>query len=366
MAAIVSGCRSPTPHSGTPDLRARPVVGGPSGADSVGGGSPTLGPTVPPAPTPSPRRTTPPAPAGHRLAAASLAAVMALAVCACGTAASPPGHGDTRTVSRVGSATHDPTTPAERAAAVTARSTFRDDIGNASSAFVADVAHLQGDLQAGDVAAARSDELAAQVQFDQFRQLAGGDPINASTVDELATQVGPGQSFGGLHAVERDLWSVPGGDVGAALSDASGLEAQAPVAEFLLSKDAPAPEAIGVLGVDDLNWLVDQAVTEDQERYSHLDAVDIAATADAADTAVSAIAPLDHLVDPTLAAEVAERCTALLADVAALGPPTQVTDGQLGAPQLLALSRQADAAAADLARLSADLVPFGTGGDGDP
>ena len=298
--------------------------------------------------------------------ALSVTVVAAVAAAACGTAGSSPASGGARTVAAATQTTAGPTGGSRLATARAAVATFRDDLGNASSAFVADVGRLQGDLQAGDVVAARRDELAAQAQFDQFRQLAGGDPINASAVDELATQVAPGQSFGGLHAVERDLWATPGGGVVQALADASGLEAQAPVTEYLLSKDAPAPEVIGTLAVDDLNWLDEQAVTEDQETFSHLDAVDIAAAAGAAGTAYAAIAPLADRVAPTLSATVAGRIRAVLAGVAALGPPTLTPDADLPAAGLMALSRQADAAAAGLAQLSALLEPYGTGGGGDP
>ena len=318
-----------------------------------------------PALTPPPRRARPSAPTVRRAATVlSLAAVMTV-VAACGATASAPVDGGGRTVPR-SVPVADRSTGSEGATALAAVRAFRVDIGNASSAFVSDIGDLQRDLAADDVPAARTDELGAQAQFDQFRQLAGGNPINASTVDELASQVGPGQSFGGLHAVERDLWATPGGEISQAVADASGLEAQAPVAEYLLSRDAPAPEAIGALGVDDLNWLDDEAVTEDQELYSHLDAVDIAASATAADTAFAAIAPLAQQVAPTLSSEVAGRFTTLTSEVKSLGPPTQVADSQLAAPRLLAISQQADATAAGLAQLAADLAPFGTGGGGDP
>ena len=99
---------------------------------------------------------------------------------------------------------------AEQAAASAATASFRIGLGNESAAFVSDVGHLQAELQAGDLAAAQADELGAQAEFDQFREVAAGsNPINASTIDELAADVGPGQTFGGLHAVEKDLWDPP-------------------------------------------------------------------------------------------------------------------------------------------------------------
>jgi hypothetical protein len=240
-------------------------------------------------------------------------------------------------------------------AAPLATKTFCNDIGNATAAFVAEVGQLQADLTVGNVPAAKSDELAAQSDYDVFRMLETDDSVNASTLDETITDVLPGQSFGGLHAVERDLWTS-----GDALSDASGLEAQAPVAEFLLSKVVLPPEAIGTTGVDELSWVNDVAIPGREELYSHLDAVDIAATIAAADQAFEAIEPLARGVAPALDATVAQRFGALEAAVADLGPVTQLPDSAITAATRLSLSQQVDATAAGLAQLSALLTPFGT------
>ena len=141
--------------------------------------------------------------------------------------------------------------------------------------------------------------------------------MNASTLDETITDVQPGQTFGGLHAIERDLWVS-----GDALSDASGLEPQAQVAEFVLSRLTLPPDAIGTIGVDELNWVDDVAIPGREELYSHLDAVDISATIAAADQAFDAVEPLAHQVAPSLSAVVAARFAALESEVAGLGPVT--------------------------------------------
>ena len=122
---------------------------------------------------------------------------------------------------------------------------YRADIGNATAAFVGDIGNLQTAVDGGDAAAAKSDELAAQAQYDAFRLLESGNAVNASSLDELATDVDPGGSFAGLHAVERDLWSSA-----KAAADVVGHAAQAPVAQYLLSRDRLAPEAIGTTAVD--------------------------------------------------------------------------------------------------------------------
>ncbi len=299
-------------------------------------------------------------------AAMVVVAVVAVLIGGCGSAAVDARSGPA--VHLTGSATK-PTTANERLDATAATASFRSYLGRASASFVADVGRLQDDLEAGNVATARLDELAAQAGFDQFRQVAGGDPVNASTLDELASQVGAGQSFGGLHAVERDLWATTGpptapsdGSVSQALGDATGLVAQAPVAEFLLSKSTLRPEAIGVTAVDDLGWVDSVAIPGDEELYSRLDAVDVAAGIGAAHDAFVVIAPLATLVAPALSATVSRQFATLLGLAAALGPPTELTDSSMTAATRLSLSQQTDATAGDLAQLSATLVPFGTSG----
>ena len=105
------------------------------------------------------------------------------------------------------------------ALARTASTAYRALIDTDSAAFAAAVGRLQADLAGADVSAARSDELAAQSAFDGFRQLGAGNTVIASALDEQASDVGPGETFAGLHAVERDLWStVPGDPVADAMA----------------------------------------------------------------------------------------------------------------------------------------------------
>jgi hypothetical protein len=90
--------------------------------------------------------------------------------------------------------------------------------------------------------------------------------------------------------------------------------------------------------------------------------VDIAATVGAAYQAFAASEPVGRTVDPALTTSVAQGFTALEADAASLGPPTQVPDAAIPATLRLSVSQQVDATAADLARLAARLAPLGTAG----
>jgi len=311
-----------------------------------------------PTPEPGPRRS------GHRALAATLVTV-AVVMAGCtspGTSARPvstsvPTAGpDAGATSRYGTGLSGGSRPTTLAAQA-ATHAFATQVDASTSAFVAAVGALQSDVAAGDTGAARSDELAAQADYDSFRVLETGNAINASTLDELASDVNPLESFGGLHAVERDLWAS-----GPLVADVSALEGQAPVAQYLLSRERPGPEAVAVVAVDQLDWAVDVALPHGQEQYSHLGLVDVVATEQAAHRSFSVVDPLAHLVAPALTATVEGQFAALDAQVAALGPPASVPDATVATATRLALSHQFDATASTLARLAALLTPYGTAG----
>ncbi len=306
-------------------------------------------------------RPTPPTTSrwGSRRAGTAAAAVLvALTAAGCSTAAVRP---PATTAPSVGTASYasgygpgsGPTTQATR----TASRRFATEVDDATSGFVAAVGRLATDAAAGDTAAGRADELVAQADYDVFRVLDTDNSVNSSSLDELPTDVGSGASFGGLHAVERDLWGS-----GPWAADVASLAAQAPVAEFLLGRKRLGPEAIGSVAVDQLDWVADDALPVEQEPYSRLGLVDVAATEQAAHRSFSTVEPLASLVDPALATTVTSQFAVLDGDVAALGDPALVPDASVTPTARLALSRQLDATAADLARLAGVLAPYGTGG----
>jgi hypothetical protein len=299
--------------------------------------------------------------ARYRIVAPMAAITVALLGAACGGTVSAP-HASAPQVgpeagvtSRYGTDTGDSDRETSLAAD-TATRTYATLVGTWTSGFVTAIDTLQADLAAGHTSAAESDELSAQADYDTFRDLDTGtaSSINASTLDELETEVVPGETFGGLHAVERDLWAG-----GPAVSDAAGLAAQAPVAEFLLTRMHLGPEAIASVAVDQLTWVVDPS---SQEPVSHLGLVDVDATEAAAAAAFGAVETLAQLVDPALTRTVAGQFATLGTQVAALGAPTTTPDTSVTPAARLALSEQLDATASTLARLAGQLAPFGTQG----
>ena len=286
--------------------------------------------------------------ARYRIVAPMAAITVALLGAACGGTVSAP-HASAPQVgpeagvtSRYGTDTGDSDRETSLAAD-TATRTYATLVGTWTSGFVTAIDTLQADLAAGHTSAAESDELSAQADYDTFRDLDTGtaSSINASTLDELETEVVPGETFGGLHAVERDLWAG-----GPAVSDAAGLAAQAPVAEFLLTRMHLGPEAIASVAVDQLTWVVDTALPSSQEPVSHLGLVDVDATEAAAAAAFGAVETLAQLVDPALDPDGSRPVRRPSApQVAALGAPTTTPDTSVTPAARLAVSQQLDATA---------------------
>jgi iron uptake system EfeUOB component EfeO/EfeM len=253
---------------------------------------------------------------------------------------------------------------ADRQAARRATATFRVETDSATASFLADVERLRTDLDTGSVAEAETDDLAAQAEFDRFRQLEEGstDSVVAASIDGTTGTSGPGQSLGGLRSIERDLWTPVGSPDQAvieATAVAPSVVAQASVARYLLARTSLPPEAIGTTGVDDLDWVLRVALPGQAEPFSHRDAVDIVATVDAADQAFGAIEPVAHRLDPHATAVTAARFTALVATLGPLETPGALPEADLPTATQRLLSARINGTASALAGLASELAPFG-------
>lgn len=241
--------------------------------------------------------------------------------------------------------------------AAAATRAYRSATTGDANRLVADVTRLAAAVGGSDLAAARAAELAAQGDFDQIRDVDAASPQNVATLDELSGDVPPGATFGGLHALERDLW-VSGNPP----ADLPSVQAQVLVADYLVAKQTLAPETIVTTAVAELGWVSEQAIPGREEQYSHHDDVDIAAGVAAAQQAFGAVEPLACSVDPGGCRIAAIDLTTLAAMVAAAGRPADVPDSALTAPVQRALFETTDRTAAALSTLIAPLLPFGTAG----
>jgi len=303
-----------------------------------------------------------------RCAASVVLTLVGLVAAACSSTAAPVSHARTPSIparSSPARSAYGGVTSGNPHLATVASLDFGDQLTAATTAFSAALNSLQAAVASGDLPAARTDELAAQADYDSFRTLADAAAPDVPRIDLLASDVGPDRTFTGLHAVERDLWTS-----GPAAADVGALVGRTPIEHLLMARPLLVthqwfdPEAIGSTAVDELTWVVDEALPVDQEQFSHLGLVDIDATTQAAEQAFTAIEPLARQVDPTATYQVAAQFTALLADEHALGDPATVSDSTISPSARLTLSHQVDATASTLAGLTALLAPFGTNGGG--
>lgn len=253
-----------------------------------------------------------------------------------------------------GTTTNSALALAAREAGVAATIAFSSTIGTAALGYGADLRSLQSAVASGNVAGAKTDELAAQGRYDALRFLAGNGPSAGWEVDGLASDVPAGHQFTGLHLVEEDLWE--GGD---ATSAVAALVTSAPLVEAAFSRLQASPQDIAQVAVDELGWVNEAAVPGQAEPYSHLDTVDVVATVDAAHDAWDDVAPLVKLVEPRRGAAVTRRFGALLKAVAALGPPGSVADSGVPASASEQVAQDDDAVAAGLSALEPTLAGYG-------
>jgi iron uptake system component EfeO len=252
------------------------------------------------------------------------------------------------------SGANSPHALAARDAGVAATAAYEQTVAQVASGFVADLSALAGAVGAGDVAGARTDELAAQGQFDAFRFVVGGGPSAAPALDGLAADVPPGGQLQGLHLVERDLWD--GGDAAPAVS---ALLALTPEVQLTLSRVQLSPQAIVTTAAHELGWVNEVAIPGREEVYSHFDAVDVAATVSAARAAFEDVAPLGELVAPGRTSTVSRLFATLTRQVAALGVPGTVSDSAVPTAQWTAVAQEDDVVAGALGALSPTLGGYG-------
>lgn len=243
---------------------------------------------------------------------------------------------------------------ADQEAGVVATTTFRATAGAAASSFTEDVEALQQAVAAGDTTTARTDELAAQAQYDALRYLTDAGTATSSPLDETPGDVPSGDHLAGLHLVEQALWV--GGNAAPAVAP---LVTAAPQLEVALERLQLGPRAIDLVAVQELGWVTSVAVPGLEEVYSHLDSVDAAATVNAAAAAFQAVAPLGRLVTAGRTATAAARFATLSAAVQALGPPGTAPDSAIPETRWRSVAEDADATAAVMSELAPALAGYG-------
>ncbi|MDP9735041.1 iron uptake system protein EfeO [Curtobacterium sp. 260] len=182
---------------------------------------------------------------------------------------------------------------------------------------VAAVQQLQHDVDAGDLDAAKRDYAAARPFYehvesdvDGFVKQGFSATDNAGNLDYLidmrASNLDDAVGWSGFHAVEKDLFQA-GAITASTKETAAALTADVE----LLAKRVPSIEykpedlANGAAGL--LEEVQSNKVTGEEEAYSHIDLVDLAANVEGARQAFAYLKPGLTKVDPALTKQIATR-----------------------------------------------------------
>jgi len=247
-------------------------------------------------------------------------------------------------------------TPAEQAATLSATVAYRRLIVTTAEDFSVAASNLVTAIARDDVTGARDAYLRAQGDYDVLRPTLSAQASSSSSIDALVIDQVPAAPAVGLHAIERDLWSST---PQSATALAPALSAQASIMPFLVSRTILTPAEICASLSELLGWTVENAIDSSQERYSHLDLVDVRAAARAAAVMVSAVAPIGALVDAASSAQLTIADGQLAALCSRL-PPSEV-DTAVPSATWTDVSYLMDVVVARSGQLAGALAGLGTG-----
>ncbi|UBQ01848.1 EfeM/EfeO family lipoprotein [Curtobacterium sp. TXMA1] len=182
---------------------------------------------------------------------------------------------------------------------------------------VAAVQQLQHDVDAGDLEAAKRDYAAARPFYehvesdvDGFVKKGFSATDNAGNLDYLidmrASNLDDAVGWSGFHAVEKDLF-----EAGAITASTKQTAAALTADVELLAKRVPSIEykpedlANGAAGL--LEEVQSNKITGEEEAYSHIDLVDLAANVEGARQAFAYLKPGLTKVDPALTKQIAAQ-----------------------------------------------------------
>jgi hypothetical protein len=248
-----------------------------------------------------------------------------------------------------------PSLPVQNAS-LAATEGYRKFIVESAQTFVADTEALQVSIVSGNLAAARSSEIAAQMEYDDLRPQVKWGSQTALDLDGQADQSPPGVAFAGLHRVEQSLWN--GTPLGAAVA---ALIARGPAIQFSVARTIVTPQSIIEGDVQELDWVDSAAVSGREEMYSHLDTIDVLAGVNAAETGFKLVEPLAYLVAGRQAYAAVAQFGSLTQALSVLGPAGAKPDSDIPAADWVVVGQHVDATATALAILASRLGSAGTG-----
>ena len=189
---------------------------------------------------------------------------------------------------------------------------YADYINSQVATLVATVKPLVAAIDAGNATAAQQAYAKSRPYYERVEPVAESFTVGSNNLDaDIDARINdvPAAKWEGFHRIERALFTdhTTNGMKGYA----AGLRANV---EKLQHKTAhltyqPAELANGAVSL--LDEVAKSKITGEEERYSHIDVLDMEANVEGSEQAFADIEPALKKIDPQLAATVAQRFTAL-------------------------------------------------------
>jgi iron uptake system component EfeO len=251
--------------------------------------------------------------------------------------------------------------PAVMAALGQAESGYRGYVQQEVAQLVTQTQALADAVNAGDVATAKAIYPEARLHYERIEPVAESFGDLDPAIDMREDDVSDDNPFTGFHRIEKALWQE------------NSLTDMGPVARDLLAKtqelqslvNDPAsftidPAQIANGAVELLDEVAQSKITGEEERYSRLDLLDMAANVEGSQKAFELLQPSLELIDAPLADTISGRFAALNS---ALAPYRQGTTwtayDQLTPAQVRVLSQAVGDLAEPLSQVAAILVAAG-------
>jgi len=210
-------------------------------------------------------------------------------------------------------------------------------------------------VDAGDVDAAKAAYAAARAPYERIEPVAETFGNLDPEIDARAGDV-PAKQWGGFHRIEQALW-VDNSTAAVSPGVTKALNDDVAQLQGLVQDVELQPAAIANGAVELLNEVSASKITGEEERYSHVDLVDLGANVEGSEAAFDTVKPLLVGKDVRLANDVDARLAAVFAALAPYGHGNAyVAYTALTPADTKAISTAVDALAEPLSRVGKQIV----------
>ena len=210
-------------------------------------------------------------------------------------------------------AAHASADPAVRAALDAATRQYHDYVADQAAQLVTNTKAFTDAVRAGDLAKAKALYGAPRLNYERIEPVAESfgdlDPAIDARIDDVSDPT----RWTGFHRLEKALWADQNLTGAAPIADKLDADTQKLLEQVKKESYQPAQLANGATEL--LNEVGKTKITGEEERYSHLDLLDIAANTQGSQQAFTFLIPALQKLDPALVTTVNDRFATVTAQV---------------------------------------------------